>query len=222
MVTINVTLTFQSPLNIGSGAQQGTLAQRGMLKDKRGWPYVPASAFKGRLRHAVEQVTQTLNITPPVCRTNQEMCRHQPCVVCQLFGSPWQAGIIRLTDCELSGPPEIMALKDERSHPRSTERTGVTLNRARRVAEDRLLYSTELLFPGMNLAFDGRVSGDFTPAQTGLILAGLHLIPAWGRGKTGGLGWVVNTASVTPPANTSVADWQPEALLSALQSGGAL
>ena len=62
MITIDIALTLQSPLHIGSGAQQGTLAQRGMLKDANGWPYIPASTLKGRWRHATEQVAKGLHL----------------------------------------------------------------------------------------------------------------------------------------------------------------
>lgn len=216
MVTIQVMLTSQTPLNIGSGAQQGTLAKRGMLKDSQGWPYIPASTFKGRLRHAVEQVASTLHLPQTVCQTNQRMCQQDPCVVCQLFGSPWVAGTVRFADLTLSGPAEVLKIREKGKYPHTTQRMGVTLNRRRRVAEDAFLYSTELLYPGIALQFSGSIIGPITQAQAGLLVAGLHLLPALGRGKTGGLGWV--TMDITVTADAPPTEWTKEMLSAAVQT----
>lgn len=211
MVIVTIHLTCRTPLNIGSGAQQGTLARRGMLKDRRGWPYVPAATFKGRLRHAVEQVAKTLTGTS-ACDTHQDMCRTAPCPVCQLFGSPWQVGALRFANLVLVGPPEAVAMQKKERYPRTTERMGVAINRQRHVAEDDLLYSTELFWPGIPLKFEGVVEGDINKAQAGLLVAGLHLLPAIGRGKTGGLGWLQVEATVKEGDTL----WTPEILQLAL------
>ncbi len=209
MITFTVTLTLRSPLHIGSGTQQGTLANRGMLKDRDGWPYVPASAFKGQLRHAVEQVAAALPLPgAPVCTTHQEMCRHLPlCPVCQIFGAPWHAGAARFHALHLSGPPTIMDVKNTtqgKRPPRTTPRTGVTLNRSRGVAEDKRLFSTELLWPGMPLAFSGSITGPLTYPQAGLLLAGLQHLAALGGSKSAGLGWL--TAQVRVQENDRLLD----------------
>jgi len=191
MATIDVRLIFQTPLNIGSGAQQGTLADRAMIKDHRGWPYVPASALKGRLRHAVEQVAAGLG--QRICVTHQNMCPDESgyvCPVCCIFGSPWLPGRLRFARLELAGPDWLLErLEARRSPPRTTQRYGVALSRRRGVAEDALLYTTELFEPGVELVFHGQLVGDLIPSQVALVLAGLRLLPALGRGKSGGLGW---------------------------------
>ena len=190
MVEIRLQLVFETLLNIGSGAKQGTLAQRGMIKDRHGWPYIPATTLKGRLRHAVEQVSQTLKLAPPICLTHHDMCRRQLCAACQLFGSPWAEGLLRFTDLTLVGPPLAVQQREESGRPpRTTERTGVTLNRARRVAEDAFLYDTELLWPGIELTFGGRCWGEMERRQAALVVAGLYSLPALGRGKSGGRGY---------------------------------
>lgn len=214
MTEIDVTLIFKTPLNIGSGAQQGTLTQRGMLKDRRGWPYVPASALKGRLRHAVEQVAAALDLQPSVCRTHQDMCRERPCPVCRLFGSPWVAGAIRVQRLELTGPPALADIKEKQENPRTDRRTGVAINRRRRVAQDAFLYDTELLWPGAALEFGGTITGHFDEAQAALLLAGLRLIPAMGRGKSGGLGWTEVQATVRGDDGE---EWPAERLRRALK-----
>jgi CRISPR-associated protein Csm3 len=198
MIQIDVTLTFQTPLNIGSGAQRGTLADRAMIKDHHGWPYIPASALKGCLRHAVEQVAAGLGVF--VCVTHQDMCPHNGkyCAVCQIFGSPWRPGKLYFARFELSGPPTLMdekeRLRQSEQYPLTTHRYGVALSRRRGVAEDNLLYTTELLEPGTPLAFKGTLEGELTPAEVALVLAGLKTLPALGRGKSGGLGWLQKVA----------------------------
>ena len=196
MVDINVTITMRSPLHISSGFQQGTLAQRGLLKDHTGWPYIPASALKGRWRHAVEQVAGTLP-GERVCVTHHDMCRQEPCAVCQIFGSPWQRGRVRFVRLALSGPEEIVKLRRQKAWPKTSQRTGVAINRRRRVAQDDFLYQTELFMPGLPLAFSGQMQGEISQAQAGLLLAGLRLMPALGKGKSGGLGWIEAEATIT-------------------------
>ncbi len=194
MIRIDVTLTFQTPLNIGSGAQRGTLADRAMIKDHDGWPYVPASTFKGCLRHAVEQVAAGLGAS--VCVTHQDMCprKGEYCVVCRIFGSPWRPGKLCFARLELTGPQSLVEhkkqMREERRYPHTTHRYGVAISRRRGVAEDKLLYTTELLKPGIHLTFAGPVEGDLSPGRVALVLAGLKMLPALGRGKSGGLGWL--------------------------------
>jgi CRISPR/Cas system CSM-associated protein Csm3 (group 7 of RAMP superfamily) len=195
MITIDLTLTFKTPLNIGSGAQRGTLADRAMIKDNRGWPYVPASAFKGRLRHAVEQVASGLGL--PVCETHHKMCRgNNPCAVCRIFGAPWIPGRLRFERLTLSGPEELIDSLEtwnaRRRYPPTAHRYGVAISRRRGVSEENLLFTTELFEPGTPLAFRGtlRGSGDLEPRDAALIVAGLRSLPALGRGKSGGLGWM--------------------------------
>ena len=196
MVEIAVTLTLRSPVNIGSGAQQGTLAKRGMLKDRDGGPFIPASALKGRWRHAAEQIAAALPDLR-VCDTHHDMCRQQPCTVCRLFGSPWQPGRVRFANLPLTGPEAIAALRDNPEyHPKSTARTGVAINRRRRVAQDDFLYDTELFLPGVPLEFSGAVQGEMSRPQAAFLVAALRLVPAVGRSKSAGLGWINATAVV--------------------------
>lgn len=215
MTEIHIQLTLRSPLNIGSGAQRGTLARRAMLKDAEGWPFIPASAFKGKLRHAVEQVAEAMQWKPAGCVVNREACRQ--CVVCRLFGAPWQPGRLRFSRLALDGPPEVMALKKKIGlYPRTTQRMGVAINRRRQVAEEDLLYSTELLWPGLPLEFAGSISGPLNRQQAGLLLAGLQLLPALGRGKTGGLGWIKVEAEVAVEDEL----WDQAELLALLEREG--
>ena len=216
MIELEITITLRSPLHVGSGTQQGTLAQKGMLKDRDGWPYIPASSFKGRWRHAVEQITKGVSLTPTVCTTHIKMCRQNPvCVVCQLFGSRWQRGQLRFVDLELIGPPAIKKLREDKSYrPQTISRAGIALNRQRQVTQDKHLYHTELLWPGIPLVFGNTIRGDITPKQAALLLAGLHLLPALGNSKGRGLGWI-KVAAVIKKADGTV--WTQAKLAAALK-----
>lgn len=216
---IQVTLTFESPFSISSGAPQGTLAKRGLMKGHDGWPFVPATAFKGRLRHSIEQVAGAL---PGhwVCDTHRDMCPRngRTCAVCALFGSPRIPGTLLFEKLVLSGPPEVVHLRGQPQRPPQTvERYGVAINRRRGVAQDQMLYTTELLFPGIPLAFSGVVRGDLTPAQAALIQAGLSNMAALGQSKSSGLGWLTSAVVVT--LDTVV--WPPARLKQALEEVGA-
>jgi CRISPR-associated protein Csm3 len=206
LMEIDVTLFFETPVNIGSGAQVSTFADRAMIKDAWGWPYIPASALKGRLRHAIEQLLAGLGRS--VCRSPipDAMCKTNPCPVCQLLGSPWVESNLFFENLPLTGPQVIIEARKDSSHPKTETRTGVALGRGRKVAAERLLYTTELFRPGVQLEFSGKIRGQMSLDQTALVVAGLKSIPALGGGKTGGLGWCRVKATV----RRWVADgWQP-------------
>ncbi|HEY75750.1 MAG TPA: hypothetical protein G4O00_06165 [Thermoflexia bacterium] len=190
MIRIEVTLTFETPPNIGSGAQVGTFAERACIKGLDGWPYIPASAFKGRLRHAVEQVAAGMG--QAVCTTHHSMCRkaESACPACRIFGSPWLPGRLRFVDLELSGPPELVEQRRRGKRLHTSARHSVALSRARRVAEDGLLFATELLVPGVPLEFSGTLEGPLDLQEAAWVIAGLRFLPALGRAKSSGLGWV--------------------------------
>ncbi|MCB0032277.1 MAG: hypothetical protein KDE28_30415, partial [Anaerolineales bacterium] len=193
MATLDVQLTFKTPLNIGSGAQQGTLASLGMLKDQYGWPYVPASTLKGRWRHAAEQLYGTLMADVEVISPHQTQRQRPDDMVSRLFGTHWGAGLIAFTDLVITAPARAVELRQEsernRFRPVTQERTGIAINQQRRVVEDRFLFTTETLWPGIALTFGGKIQAPITQAEAGLLVASLHLIPNMGRAKSRGLGW---------------------------------
>lgn len=196
MVEIDVKLTFDTAPNIGSGAQVGTLADRAFIKARDGWPYIPATAFKGQLRHAVEQVARGLGQT--VCDTHHHMCREEAtsCPVCKIFGSPWIPGRLCFVDLKLEGPAELVKLRKEKRPPRTLLRYGVALSRRRQVAEEALLYTTELFMPGVPVVFAGKLMGLLDQRGVAWLIAGLQLLPALGRAKSTGLGHLKAEATV--------------------------
>ncbi|MEM7344671.1 MAG: RAMP superfamily CRISPR-associated protein [Chloroflexota bacterium] len=199
MIEIDLHLTFSTPPNIGSGAQVNTFADRAFIKDRDGWPYIPATTLKGQLRHAAEKVARGLNIGHTVCVTHQDMCRDETiCAVCNIFGSPWLPGRLRFVDLALTEPDVGQRERKKRSispHRLSQQRYGVAISRRRKVAEDAHLYTTELFLPGVPLLFSGTLSGDIASQDAALVVAAANLLPALGRSKSTGLGHL--TAATT-------------------------
>jgi CRISPR-associated Csx10 family RAMP protein len=194
---IELSLTFDGPFNVGAGALGGSLADKSLTRDARGLPMVPASAFKGRLRHEIERLVPTLRPhAPPPCASPlpETMCQgdQEPCPVCRLFGSPWYIGKLTFTDFTLTEP----AFLTTEEAPPGDLRYGVGLSRQRRVAEDKLLYTTEVFLPGTPITLSGTLSGDLDEQELALVRAGLDSLFTIGGGKTKGLGWFDLTINV--------------------------
>lgn len=190
-LTLNI--HCETPINIGGyGAE--AFVDRPFRRDSEGWPFIPASSLKGRLRHECERMARALG--EQVCdgpdprrmcrpgRDTEEASDGGVCTVCRIFGAPWIAGRVYPTDLLLQRPQE---LRDRL--PASTVRYNVSISRRRRVAEDARLFTTELFLPGIPLDFRGEWEADLSWAELALMEAGLGAIVALGRGKTGGMGW---------------------------------
>jgi CRISPR-associated Csx10 family RAMP protein len=214
---IELSLTFDGPFNVGAGALGGSLADKPLTRDARGLPMVPASTFKGRLRHEIERLAPVLYPTDlALCASPlpETMCQgdQEPCLVCRLFGSPWHIGKLTFTDLKLTEPSFLTT----EEVPTSDLRYGVGLSRQRRVAEDQLLYTTEVFLPGTPITLKGTISGDLDREELNLVRAGLEGLFAVGGGKTKGLGWfdlaieVFDEPDPSPATLTTVetqADW---------------
>ncbi len=201
MYTIDITITLKSPLHIGALSPASTAAVRGMIKTQDGWPFIPASSFKGRLRHAVERLAHGLD--RKACETHRKMCRDEAtaCPVCRVFGSPWLPGSLQFMDMELSGPQALVDQRENQKRqglfpPRTSERYGVGISRQRKVAADHLLYTTELFHPGVPLAFSGTLNGCTELEAAAWVSAGIRYLDSLGGDHSRGLGWVFATAAV--------------------------
>jgi len=199
---LTLRLHFETPVNIG-GYGAPTFVDRPFRRDRNGWPFIPASSLKGRLRHECERLVRALGYR--VCRgpNPREMCRggDDVCPICRIWGSPWMAGNIYPADLVLERPPGL-----GETAPPSDIRYNVSLSRRRRVAEEARLFTTELFLPGIPLTFSGVWEARLSLRELVLVEAGLGAITALGRGKTGGLGWC--TIRVQTEA-WSQGDWHP-------------
>ncbi len=200
---LTLCVRFETPVNIG-GYSAPTFVDCPFRRDRDGWPFVPASSLKGRLRHECERLARALGYQ--VCHgpDPREMCRgagNSVCPICRIWGSPWIAGNIYPADLVLERPPGL-----GEAAPPSDIRYNVSLSRHRRVAEDARLFTTELFLPGIPLTFSGVWEARLSLRELVLVEAGLGAITALGRGKTGGLGWC--TIRVQTEV-WSEGDWHP-------------
>ena len=193
-VRIQVTLHMTNAFNIGTGAMAGSPANKPLVKNRQGLPYIPGSTLKGRLRHACEAVARTQGeqicgspVPERMCPDSEEVGRGQLCPACRLFGSPWYTSPLRFSDLTLISP---FKPGSEAKAIRTNLRHGVSLSRQRRVAEEDLLYTTEVFLPGGQVAFQGWVEGNIQDADLTLLQDGLTSLYAVGGRKTGGLGWL--------------------------------
>jgi CRISPR/Cas system CSM-associated protein Csm3 (group 7 of RAMP superfamily) len=187
---IDLRVHFDGAFNVGSGAMGGSLAQRPMLTNWHGLPVVPASSFKGRLRHTCKQLAEAMGqetcddpVAEAMCQPGED---EKFCLICRLFGSPWLESPLTFTDLTLVEPA---FLAEARMPPRTSLRYGVGLSRRRRVAQEQLLYTTEVFLPGGTVTLEGEISGQLDEKDLGLLVAGLENLLALGGGKTSGMGW---------------------------------
>ncbi len=193
-----ITATIDTALCIGDSGSSEIGADKATVKTIDGRLYIPASTLKGIWRHACEAIIRSQGNY--VCNSplSQNMCprpteelqgqntdlfQKNHCVVCQIFGSPKLESSIFINDLK----PVIDLGEDT-----TVNRSGVTINRNRRVAEDQRLYFTETSVPNAGFEFSGEVllNNGITDKQIELLTAGVNYIHAIGSGKTRGLGWL--------------------------------
>ncbi len=203
-VEIKLRVIFKTPFCVGSGAMADSLAHKPMLKDAHRLPILPGSTLKGRLRHECERIVRSLTdddnavchgpAPHGMCPLDPARLGHQDrkaCPVCQVFGSPWLPSALRFSDLRWTLAEE---LADE-PLPVTDLRYGVSLRRARRVAEEDRLFTTETFAPTRETTYVGQVVGHFPDDdserywQVALVLAGLRAITSLGGGRSRGLGW---------------------------------
>jgi CRISPR/Cas system CSM-associated protein Csm3 (group 7 of RAMP superfamily) len=189
-ILIDLVVRFDGAFNIGAGAMGGSLAQRPLLTDWRGLPIVPASSFKGRLRHTCKQLAEALGYK--TCNDPQAdgMCPGivpdvELCPTCRLFGSRYRPSPLTFSDLPLT-EPEFLT---QGVPPPTSLRYGVGLSRRRGVAADQLLYDTEVFLPGGPVTCAGEIGGQVSETDLGLLVAGLDNLMTLGGSKTSGLGW---------------------------------
>ena len=193
-----LTATVDTALCIGDSGASETGADKSTVKTSDGKLYIPASTLKGIWRHACEAIARSKehfvcnspraeNMCPrpeeELENENTEAMQNDHCIICQIFGSPSSESEIFISD---------LTLDNDLGTETTAIRSGVTINRNRKVAEDQRLYFTETSRPNAGFKFSGDVtiSSDITDKQIELLSAGLKYIHAIGSGKTRGLGWL--------------------------------
>lgn len=207
-VDLPLTVSLEGALHIGTGYDRG-LVQRTVVRDAQGDVYVPGSSLKGKARNACEDLARCCGLVvcglPRVAASLDKNHQPEQCLVCRVFGSPggnvptgralyWADA--HLTECTR----KALGSEERRTAWQTTVRSQVRLDRARGIAADGLLYTSEFSVPA--LEFAGRVSGWLlaTPClsegnekkegyyEINLLLAGLRLVAMLGGGRSRGTG----------------------------------
>ena len=178
-----ITAKIDTALCIGDSGTSESGVDRATVKTSDDKLYIPASTLKGIWRHACEAIARGQE--KDVCDSPraETMCRKDHCIICQIFGSPTLESRIFINDLMIDADLETQL---------TAIRSGVSINRNRRVAEDHRLYFTETSLPNAGFEFSGDVTigSKITDEQIDLLSAGLKYIHAIGSGKTRGLGWL--------------------------------
>ncbi|MDQ3918621.1 MAG: RAMP superfamily CRISPR-associated protein [Acidobacteriota bacterium] len=185
-IEIGLALVFETPPSVGAAGASDTLADKAVTRNGRDEFIIPASQVKGKLRHSCQQLLSANGVE--VCRPPrpQDMCPRAgvngPCLLCQIFGSPFDRSRLRFHDL----------VATQAYLPGDTSRAMVSLNRSRRTAEAKRLFLVETAPNVKGLRFENEHAvtghvGDERHAH--LLLAGLKLLFSWGGGAGRGLGW---------------------------------
>lgn len=201
LLRIHIQAELASALHILGPGRTGGLLDRPIELDAQGYPLIPASTMRGRLRTHLERLLVSLD--QPVCTppAPERMCPHawrtaDPaegfCMACRIFGSPWyEAGMISgdlLLDAKQRIAPGLLR----------TERTSVSISRRLQTAQVERLFSIETATQGLgttSLRFAGVLSGRLERQEAGYLLAAIRMVTHAGGSKARGLGALRLTAT---------------------------
>lgn len=190
-----LTIRMAAPLHVGAGYRRG-LIHRTIVRDGENQVYLPASSLKGKVRAACEALAVSRGL--PACGApypqQMETCRSNNCLVCRVFGAPGRGVELFWHDASLTSDWPIA----KEAFGQISTRTQVSLNRARGLAAEGLLYTGEATAPNLVFRSEQGIAGrlDLTP-MTGdtdapyeliLLLAGLRLTHFVGGATSRGMG----------------------------------
>jgi CRISPR-associated RAMP protein (TIGR02581 family) len=170
-------LISDGALHVGSGLTgeaEGDATDAGLLRDHRGL-LIPGASLRGALRAMIERILQSVGGnrgcvlfaegTHPTCLTAQKKEKQREkeklaekefatylldtglCDICKLFGSPWLASKLRVSD---SRPPAG-------ENPMTQMRHGVGIDRDTGTARDQIKFDFEVLEPEQKFSFQVEV-----------------------------------------------------------------
>lgn len=193
MGTWKLTIDFDAGLphgfHVGSGYGFAGRIDQALLRDAQGLPFIPGSALKGKLRHAAYEIAPSLGH-----KVEERDCLpkpgERPCVICRVFGSPFRAGKLFVSDAtaNLVENPLLGLATMEKAAPRIwEERTGVAIDRRTRTASARLLFRIETAPAGLTL--QATLTGDLDEStETPLLKAAVKTLRWLGADSSRGLG----------------------------------
>ena len=204
-IRVELEAHFATPFSIGTGALGGTTADKPLLKDAEGVPYLPGSALKGIVRHEAEKIMRSLWKEEAVCRSPNPatMCpQNRPqekrfCPICRIFGSPWLPSSLIFSDLKPGDRQDRQIMKDTKL------RFGVGISRNRKVAAEELLYTLEVAPVAEAVPLRGTIEGNISDKEwkrlLALVIVAVRAVEAIGGAKSRGLGWVVLKAVEIEP-----------------------
>ena len=191
-------LTTRSPLHVGTGERQPAeqtgddaeqTAEIGLVaRDYQGKPLIPGTAIKGVLRHwllhilasmgeawAVERDFNHADYTDKTQQQQHDIIRSRFSWLEMLFGTQFNEGKIEVWDATCA--TEAAAVADDflnwSSERLSYVTTSVAIDPATGTAQDGLLYSNEVVPPGVSFDFT-LVGQNLTELELGLVLFALQ------------------------------------------------
>ncbi len=198
----NLVLTLELPVEVkmsspfftaGAGLRSPS-ADRCLLTDGAGLPYISGATLKGRARATLERILRNWQLAVCEPPRPEMVCPHHPhlageeepyCLCCRVFGSPSRPGRVFFADLALD------------TYRQEVERwmvpqPGVAVDRYTGTAVAEKLYVTEVLRPPFEVhpAFKGSLVGTLNRQEWGLLILSLLLIDYLGGGKARGWGRV--------------------------------
>lgn len=206
--TYKIIAVIDTALCVGAGGSSGSLADKPIVRNSEMNLLIPASQIKGRLRHECEKIARGLgwgisespnaekmvirrdNAPPEFARDEYKIPGYEEtyhCLISQIFGDPILPSRVIFEDLICTEEPENLP---------EVIRPGVTINRRRKIAEEKKLYFLETSPANAKLQFIGdiHIQPNWIPEQPdyakALIWSGLQHINALGGSKSAGLGWL--------------------------------
>lgn len=206
--THTITAVIDTALCIGAGGSSGSLADKAIVRNSEGNLLIPGSQLKGRLRHECEKIARGLGWmisespnpgkmvisrdNPPLgfARNEYQIPGYETtyhCLISQIFGDPVLPSRVIFDDLICTEEPENLP---------EVLRPGVTINRRRKIAEEKKLYFLETSPTNAKLNFKGniQIQPSLTPQTPdyakAIMWSGLRHINALGGSKSAGLGWL--------------------------------
>lgn len=195
-VDLQLRLELLTPLHIGTGYGLAGYIDARTLTDYEGYPYIPGSSLKGRLRYYLQRLQSTLG-----------RGQGKPDPLVNLFGKEDKVGGLFFTDLRLdeawANLVQRLRSRTDRETPveglLTQRQTNVMLSRLRGVAVEQRLFTVETVPP--HLRFDGRIrghlgdrgrtvsiNGGHYPRDLALLVAASRALTHLGGRKSRGLG----------------------------------
>lgn len=198
-----LTVRVTGPMHIGTGFARG-LVNRTVVRGRDGLVYVPGSTLKGKVRDACQALARLHEVADCSVPFYANIADHrEKCLVCRIFGAPSRPSTLRWQSAHLTEDwvnalhpdPESRAVLGQ-----TTTRTQVQLSRARGLASEGRLYTSEFAAEGLTFEANPALTGhlSLTPMRYAdepdvyyelvLLLAGMKMIGALGGGVSRGAG----------------------------------